>query len=103
VSGLKVGKPLTKDERYEHHQAHSPSLKYSARLVLRRKYGKPVIQRINAHAYRGWSAKLSKNFHVINMGLRVEYYPRDGVNPFHNLYRITAIPSTPDYVIHATK
>jgi hypothetical protein len=65
---------------------------YSARLVLRRKYGKPVIQRINAHAYRGWSAKLSKNFHVINMGMRVEYYPRDGVNPFHNLYRITAIP-----------
>ena len=76
---------------------------YSARLVLRRKYGKPVIQRINAHAYRGWSAKLSKNFHVINMGLRVEYYPRDGVNPFHNLYRITAISGTPDYVIHATK
>jgi len=76
---------------------------YSARLVLRRKYGKPVIQRINTHAYRGWSAKLSKNFHVINMGMRVEYYPRDGINPFHNLYRITAIPSTPDYVIHATK
>jgi fibrillarin-like rRNA methylase len=43
---------------------------YSARLVLRRKYGKPVIQRINAHGYRGWSAKLSKNFHVINMGLQ---------------------------------
>ena len=76
---------------------------YSARLVLRRKYGKPTIQRVNAHTYRGWSVKHSKNFHVINMGLRVEYYPRDGVNPFHNLYRITAIPSTPDYVIHATK
>ena len=76
---------------------------YSARLVLRRRYGKPVIQRINAHAYRGWSAKLSKNFHVINMGLRVEYYPRDGVNPFHNLYRVTAISGTPDHVIHATK
>jgi hypothetical protein len=40
---------------------------------------------------------------VINMGMRVEYYPRDGVNPFHNLYRITAISGTPDYVIHATK
>jgi hypothetical protein len=76
---------------------------YSARLVLRRRYGKPIIQRINARAYRGWSAKLSKNFHVINMGMRVEYYPRDGVNPFHNLYRVTAIPGTPDYVIHATK
>jgi len=46
---------------------------YSARLVLRRKYGKPVIQRVNSRAYRGWSAKLSKNFHVINMGMRVEY------------------------------
>ena len=76
---------------------------YSARLVLRRKYGKPTIQRINSRAHRGWSVRLSKNFHVINMGLRVEYYPRNGVNPFHNLYRITAIPSTPDYVIHATK
>jgi hypothetical protein len=100
MSGLKVGLPQPKGNR----TMIIAKLKvYSARLVLRRKYGKPVIQRINAHAYRGWSAKLSKNFHVINMGLRVEYYPRDGVNPFHNLYRVTAIPSTPDYVIHATK
>lgn len=76
---------------------------YSVRLALRRKYGKPVIQRINARAYRGWSAQLSKNFHVINMGMRVEYYPRYGINPFHNLYRVTSISGTPDFVIHSTK
>ena len=60
------------------------------------KGGKPSIKRTNA-SWMGHSVSNTKNFVKVCDGHNVLYFG----NPFHNLYRIVAIPGTNDYVTHS--
>jgi hypothetical protein len=51
---------------------------------------------------QGWYITETKLFHKVCTGHTVRYYPKT-VSPFYNLYRITSVAGTPDFVIHSCK